>query len=65
MAVDAKTRMCVQSANSRPPPRAKELTALIVGIGRAERDVKVLRRLARKALVLCLQTLAQFVPIDS
>jgi hypothetical protein len=44
--------MCVQSANSRPPPRAMEEIALIVGIGREERAVKVLRRLERKAAVL-------------
>lgn len=52
MVVDAKTRICVQSANSRPPPTAIEDTALIVGIGRAARVEKVLRRRARKALVL-------------
>jgi hypothetical protein len=51
-AVDARTRICVQRANSRPPPRAREEIALIVGIGREERAVKVLRRLERKAAVL-------------
>lgn len=54
-AVDAKTRMLVQRASSRPPPRARELIALMVGIGRMERAVKVLRRLARKAAVLLVE----------
>jgi hypothetical protein len=44
--------MCVQSANSRPPPRARDEMALIVGIGREESAVNVLRRLERKAAVL-------------
>jgi hypothetical protein len=51
-AVDAKTRMCVQSASSSPPPKARELTALMVGIGRTESAVKVFLRFARKAAVL-------------
>tara|TARA_R110002060_G_scaffold16167_1_gene22482 strand:+ start:404 stop:601 length:198 start_codon:yes stop_codon:yes gene_type:complete len=51
-AVEEKTRRVVQRASSRPPPRARELTALMVGIGRIERAVNVLRRLERKAAVL-------------
>jgi hypothetical protein len=51
-AVDARTRRWVQRASSRPPPRAVEEMALIVGMGRSERAVKVLRRLERKAEVL-------------
>lgn len=39
-------------ASSRPPPRAVEEMALMVGMGRAERAVKVARRLERKAAVL-------------
>ena len=52
IAVDAKTRRCVQRASSRPPPRAREETAEMVGIGRAERAVNVALRFARKAAVL-------------
>jgi len=51
-AVEAKTRRCVQSANSRPPPRAREETALIVGMGREESSANVLLRLSRKLAVL-------------
>lgn len=51
-AVEARTRRCVQRASSRPPPRAVEEMALMVGMGRAERAVKVARRLVRKADVL-------------
>jgi hypothetical protein len=42
----------VHRASSRPPPRAVEEMALMVGMGRAERAVKVARRLERKAVVL-------------
>ena len=42
----------MQRASSRPPPRARELTALMVGMGRIERAVNVLRRFERKAAVL-------------
>ena len=43
----------MQRANSRPPPSAREETALIVGIGREESSANVLRRVARKFAVLC------------
>jgi len=42
----------VQSANSRPPPRAREDTALMVGMGRVERAVNVARRSERNFAVL-------------
>lgn len=51
-AVEAITRKLVQRASSRPPPSAIDDTADMVGIGRRERAVKVLRRLERKAAVL-------------
>ncbi len=51
-AVDAKTRKVVARASSRPPPRAREETALMVGMGRAESCVRVVRRVCRKWLVL-------------
>jgi hypothetical protein len=44
--------MCVQRASSRPPPKAREETALMVGMGRRERAVNVERRFERKAAVL-------------
>ncbi len=50
-AVEAKTRRCVASANSKPPPRAGEARAEMVGIGRVEREVKVERRVARNVFV--------------
>lgn len=39
-------------ASSRPPPRARELIAEMVGTGRAERVVRVDRRFVRKSAVL-------------
>lgn len=51
-AVEAKTRKVVARASSSPPPRAREETALMVGMGRAERAVRVVRRVRRKWLVL-------------
>jgi hypothetical protein len=42
----------VQRANSRPPPRAREETALMVGMGRDERAVNVLLRSERNFAVL-------------
>lgn len=51
-ALDAKTRKVVESASSRPPPRASEETALMVGRGRVERVVRVARRVVRKVSVL-------------
>ena len=35
----AKTRKVVERASSRPPPKADEEIALMVGIGRLEMDV--------------------------
>jgi len=52
LAVDAKTRRLVVSASSRPPPKAREESAVMVGIGRWESEVKVLRREKRKSVVL-------------
>lgn len=51
-ALDERTRKWVASASSRPPPRAREEMAEMVGIGRAESDVRVVRRLRRNAAVL-------------
>lgn len=45
-------RRCVVRASSRPPPRAREDMALMVGIGRSSMALKVPRRELRKALVL-------------
>lgn len=50
--VDPNTRKSVVRASSRPPPKAIEAMAVIVGIGSSEIFVKVLRRRARKASVL-------------
>lgn len=52
MALEAKTRKVVARASSRPPPRATEETALMVGMGRAESWVRVARRVWRKWVVL-------------
>ena len=52
MAVEARTRKVVLRASSKPPPRAREEMALMVGIGRAERGERVVRRVGRKWLVL-------------
>lgn len=52
VAVEARTRKCVDRASSRPPPRATEEMAEMVGMGSAERVVNVSRRLARKSAVL-------------
>jgi hypothetical protein len=51
-ALEVRTRRWVVRASSRPPPRAREEMAEMDGIGRAERDVNVSRRLARKSAVL-------------
>lgn len=48
----AKTRMCVVSVNSRPPPNAGAASADIVGMDRCEIDVNVPRREDRKFAVL-------------
>jgi hypothetical protein len=50
--VEAKTRRWVQRASSRPPPRAREETALIVGMGREDNSAKVALKLSRKFAVL-------------
>jgi hypothetical protein len=50
--VDAKMRMCVVRASSRPPPKAGAASAEIVGICNCEMDVKVPRRVVRKFVVL-------------
>ena len=50
--MEVRTRRWVVRASSRPPPRAREEMAEMDGIGRAERDVNVSRRLARKSAVL-------------
>jgi hypothetical protein len=52
VALEERTRKCVERASSRPPPRAMEEMAEIVGMGRSEREVKVSRRLERNSLVL-------------
>lgn len=51
MVVEAKTRMWVARANSRPPPNAGAARAEMVGIGRAEIEVRVPRREVRKLIV--------------
>jgi hypothetical protein len=50
--VDAKMRMCVVSASSRPPPNAGAASAEIVGICSCDMDVRVPRRVVRKFAVL-------------
>ena len=52
MALEEKTRKWVARASSRPPPRAREEMALIVGTGIAERALRVERRFAKKPSVL-------------
>lgn len=52
VAVEARTRKCVHRANSRPPPRARDDMAEMVGMGRMERLVNVVRRFRRNAWVL-------------
>lgn len=51
-AVEAMRRKVVLRASSRPPPRAREDMALMLGMGRAKRAVKVARRVVRKVWVL-------------
>jgi hypothetical protein len=51
-ALEVRTRKWVERASSRPPPRAREEMALMVGMGRSERAEKVPRRLVRKSAVL-------------
>lgn len=52
VALDERTRKCVERASSRPPPRARDEIADMVGIWRLERDAKVPRRLLRNWAVL-------------
>jgi hypothetical protein len=54
MALEVRTRKSVERASSRPPPRAREEMALMVGMGRVERDLNVSRRLKRNwAVLIC------------
>jgi hypothetical protein len=50
--LEAKTRMCVVRASSRPPPNAGAANAEIVGIGSCEIDANVPRNVVRKLDVL-------------
>lgn len=52
VAVEARRRKVVLRASSNPPPRAREEMALMVGMGRAERVERVVRRVERKWEVL-------------
>lgn len=54
MVVEAKTRICVVRANSRPPPNAGAATAEMVGMGNCEIDLNVPRNDAKKFAVLLL-----------
>jgi hypothetical protein len=49
---EAKMRICVVSASSKPPPKAGAARADMVGIGSREIEVNVPRREARKLAVL-------------
>jgi hypothetical protein len=50
--VDAKMRMCVVRASSRPPPKAGAASAEIVGMRSCDIDVKVPRSVVKKFAVL-------------
>jgi hypothetical protein len=50
--LDAKMRMCVVRASSRPPPNAGAASADIVGMGSCDMEAKVPRRVVRKFAVL-------------
>ena len=52
VALEARRRKVLLRASSKPPPRASEEMALMVGMGRRERVVRVVRRVVRKVLVL-------------
>ena len=52
MALEVRTRKCVERASSRPPPRAREEMAEMVGMGRSASEVKVALRLVRNSAVL-------------
>lgn len=47
-----RTRRWVDRASSRPPPRASDEMAEMVGMGSEAREVKVPRRLVRNSVVL-------------
>lgn len=64
MALELSTRKWVASASSRPPPRAREEIAEMVGMGRVEREVKVVRRVKRNAAVLCVVNEGQSVSYE-
>lgn len=49
--VDVKMRRCVVRASSRPPPKAGAERAEMVGMGRVEMEVRVLRRVVRNVFV--------------
>lgn len=51
-ALEERTRKWVDRASSRPPPRAREEMAEMVGTGRIERAVNAVRRERRNAEVL-------------
>jgi len=46
--VDAKTRMCVVRASSRPPPKAGAAKAEMVGMGNCDIDANVPRSVVKK-----------------
>jgi hypothetical protein len=52
VAEDAKTRMCVVRANSRPPPNAGAASAEMVGMGSCDIDANVPRNVVKKLDVL-------------
>jgi hypothetical protein len=49
---DAKTRICVVSASSRPPPNAGAASAEMVGMGNCAIEANVPRSVVRKFAVL-------------
>lgn len=59
VAFEERTRKWVERASSRPPPRAREEIAEIVGTGRWAREVNVARRLERNSAVLGVQQLGR------
>jgi hypothetical protein len=50
--LEAKTRMCVVRASSRPPPNAGAASAEIVGMGSCDIDANVPRNVVKKFAVL-------------
>ena len=57
-------RKFVARASSRPPPKARDETQEMVGMGRAEMREKVLRRWARKVAVLQASGLVKEILVD-